>query len=157
MVTPTSASPIRVILVGVDGSAGATRALEWAAARAGESGASLLAVHVLTYSAELRRDLSLETVTTWRRHLDEQLRGAWTEPTRRAGTTIRTDLVEDESVAAGLLHAADRPEDDLVVLGAKGHGTFAERLLGATTYKVSHAARTPVVIVPNDWQPRVAA
>jgi nucleotide-binding universal stress UspA family protein len=154
---PLPPPSLRSILVGVDGSPGAARALEWAAARAIESEASILAVHVLTYSAEFRRDLSLETVTVLRVRLEAELRDQWAEPARRAGVRVRTALVEDESVAAGLLHAADRADADLLVLGAKGHGNFAERLLGATTYKVSHAARMPVVIVPNDWRPRVAA
>lgn len=152
-----SGAPFRTILVGVDGSPGAERALAWAAAQAAETGMSILAVHVLTYSTEFRRDLSLETITTWRRELGAQLRDQWTAAARDAGARIDTELLEDDTAAAGLLKAADRAEVDLVVLGAKGHGNLADRLLGATTYKVSHAARTPVVIVPVDWQPRVAA
>jgi nucleotide-binding universal stress UspA family protein len=154
---PSAPSSLRSILVGLDGSSGGARAFEWAVARAVESGACIVAVHVLTYSAEFRRDLFLETMTTWRLGLEAQLRGEWTQPARDLGVTVRADVLEDESVAAGLLHAAKRANADLVVLGAKGHGGFADRLLGATTYKVSHAARMPVVIVPNDWQPRAAA
>jgi nucleotide-binding universal stress UspA family protein len=148
---------LRTIVVGLDGSPNASRALAWAVARAEESGASILAVHVLTYSTEFRRDLLLETVTTWRRDLTAQLEGAWTAAARTAGVTARSELVEDDTAAAGLLRAADRCDADLIVLGAKGHGTLADRLLGATTYRVSHAARTPVVIVPMDWRPEAAA
>lgn len=144
------------ILVGLDGSPNAARALAWATVRARETGASILAVHVLTYSAEFRRDLLLETITTWRLELIAQLRGEWTRPVRDAGVTVRTEVIEDDSAAAGLLKAADRAHAELVVLGAKGHGHLTG-LLGATTYKVSHKARMPVVIVPVDWQPHVAA
>jgi nucleotide-binding universal stress UspA family protein len=149
-----TAAPMRTILVGLDGSPGAERALTWATARAKESGATLKAVHVLTYSTEFRRDAFLETMTTWRRQLAEQLRDEWTATARGAGVTVDAVVVEDDSAAAGHLKAADDPEVDLVVLGAKGHGGLADRLLGATTYKVSHASRTPVVIVPIDWQAR---
>jgi nucleotide-binding universal stress UspA family protein len=145
-------SSLRTIVVGVDGSADARRALAWATERAAETGASIVAVHVLTYSTEFRRDLFLETVTTWRRQLGTQLAGDWTRSARDAGVTTRAELVEDDSAAAGLLKAASRANADLLVLGAKGHGNLAG-LLGATTYKVSHAARVPVVIVPIDWQP----
>ena len=149
-------STLRTVVVGLDGSPDARRALLWATARAEETGASILAVHVLTYSTEFRRDLFLETVTTWRRDLEAQLRGDWTQPARAAGITVRTELLEDESAAAGLLGVAERAHADLIVLGGKGRGGLIG-LLGATTYKVSHAARTPVVIVPVDWRPHAAA
>ena len=136
--------PIRTILVGSDGSPGSARAVSWATVRAKELGSSILAVHVLTYSTEFRRDLFLDTITTWRRHLESQLRGPWTAAAREAGVEVRTELVEDDTPAAGLLRAAAGHGVDLVVLGA-------------TTYKVSHAANIPVVIVPAEWQPSAAA
>jgi len=148
---------MRTILVGLDGSTGANRALTWAVERARESDAALLAVHVLTYSTEFGRDLTLDTVTTWRRELETQLRGEWTAPARRAGIAVAVELLEADSAASGLLTASERPDVDLVVLGAQGHANIADRLLGATTYKVSHAAKTPVVIVPRHWTPRAAA
>lgn len=146
-----SPARLRTILVGVDGSPGAVRALTWAIARARESGASLLVVHVLTYSKEFRRDLTLDTVTTWRKSLDTRLRDEWARQATDAGVPTRCELVEDDSASAGLLRATERPEVDLIVLGAHGHGNLADRLLGATTYKVSHAAQVPVVIVPAGW------
>ena len=76
---------------------------------------------------------------------------------REAGVAVNTELLEDDTPAAGLLRAAGAHDVDLVVLGAKGHGNLADRLLGATTYKVSHAANIPVVIVPAEWQPSAAA
>jgi nucleotide-binding universal stress UspA family protein len=151
-----TSTPLRTILVGVDDSPGAARALAWAAGRAREAGASILAVHVLTYSTQFRRDLSLDTITTWRRNVEHALRDQWTGPARDHGVAITCEVVEDDTVAAGILAAAARDNVDLVVLGAHGHGDLADRLLGATTYRVSHAARTPVVIVPVDWHPAAA-
>lgn len=152
----SSTTSLRTILVGVDGSPGGARALAWATARARETEASILVVHVLTYSTSFRRDLLVETVTTWRRELRSQLQ-EWVEPARDAGVRVQTKLVEDDAAASGLLKVAEEAEADLVVLGAKGHGTLSDLLLGATTYKVSHSARMPVVIIPVDWKPRVAA
>ena len=149
-------APMRTILVGVDGSPGAARALQWAATRSLEADADVVAVHVLTYDRELVRDLALDTITTWRRTLHHQLDHEWTEPARAAGTAVRTVLVEDDGVAGGLLRVAAEVHADLVVLGAHGRGTIIDRLLGATTYAVSHRAHTPVVIVPVDWQPLAA-
>jgi nucleotide-binding universal stress UspA family protein len=39
------------------------------------------------------------------------------------------------------------------MLGRHGRGNLADRLLGATTYTVTHRASTPVAIIPPDWQP----
>jgi nucleotide-binding universal stress UspA family protein len=149
-------TPLRTILVGTDNSTAAQRALTWAAARSRETGAQLVVVHVLTYSHEFATDLSLATVTTWRRNLERDLAGQWTDAARAIGATVRTLIVEDESTAAGILAAAQREHADLVVLGAHGRGNLADRLLGATTYTVTHRARTPVVIIPPDWQPAAA-
>jgi nucleotide-binding universal stress UspA family protein len=154
--TATAPSPLRSIVVGVDGSPAADRALGWAIARAQENGAHLVLAHVLTYSSELRRDASLETMRTWRRDLRERLDHDWAKPAIAAGVDVRCELIEDETAAAGLLKLASAAPVDLIVLGAHGRGTFADRLLGATTYRVSHAARAPVVIVPPDWRPVAA-
>ena len=153
-----SSVPLRRILVGVDGSPGGQRALAWATARAVDVGAELVVLHVLTYSTELRRDLALpDLITTWRRALDRRLREEWAAPARAAGVAaVSCELVEDDTAAAGVLAAADLVGADLIVLGARGRGSLAGRLLGATTYKVSHAAHTPVVVVPQDWQPAAA-
>ena len=36
---------------------------------------------------------------------------------------------------------------DLLVVGSRGHGTFAEALLGSVSQHCAHHARCPVVIV----------
>lgn len=146
-------APLRTIVVGMDSSPGAQRALAWAATRSSESGAHLVAVHVLTYSHELAIDLSPATVTNWRRDLERDLAGPWTAAARAAGVDVRTLVVEDGTTSAGILATAQRERADLIVLGAHGRGTVADRLLGATTYVVTHRASTPVVIIPPDWRP----
>jgi nucleotide-binding universal stress UspA family protein len=157
MTTRTNDSvPMCTVVAGVDGSASGARALRWAATRSLEVNGEVVAVHVLTFNREFSRDLSLHTVTTWRRALDKELTGAWTEPARTVGARVRTVLVEDDTVAAGLLRTAGAVNADLIVLGAHSRGGFTDRLLGTTTYVVTHRARTPVVIIPVDWQPRAA-
>jgi nucleotide-binding universal stress UspA family protein len=146
---------LETILVGLDGSGSAANGLEWAAARAAEAHARILAVHVLTYSTAFRRDLTLEdTITTWRVALQRDLDDAWTAPARDAGVEVRTLLVEADSAEEGLLDAVDKEHADLIVLGAKGRGNLADRLLGATTYKVTHRASVPVVVVPPTGRER---
>lgn len=141
------------IVVGLDGSNGAQRALEWASARALEAGSAIVGVHVLTYSKEFAGDLSTKTWTTWRRNLERDLAGPWTASARDAGVHIETTMVEADRPDEGILRVAREHRAGLIVLGAHGRGALGDRLLGGTTYKVAHRAHTPVVIIPPDWQP----
>lgn len=126
--------------------------MDWAARLATASGASIRAVHVLTYSHEFVRDLSIETMTNWRRELTHELSTRWVAPLIEHGVPHRCAVVEDESPAAGLIHAADREQSDLIVVGARGHSSFAGRVLGSTSYSLTHRARRPVIVVPATWR-----
>ena len=141
-----------LLVVGVDGSGGSRRAVEWAAQLAVATGATVLAAHVLTYDRELLRDLTPDTMRTWRRELEQDLRTRWAQPLIDAGVEHRCLLLEYESPAEGLLATADDEHADLVVVGATGHGGFTDRVLGGVSYRVTHRARQPVVVVPPDWK-----
>ena len=39
--------------------------------------------------------------------------------------------------------------ENLIVVGAQGHGSFTDRVLGSVTYRLAHHADRPVVIVPR--------
>lgn len=144
---------VRRVVLGLDGSAGAARALEWTKALVAETEAEVIAVHVLTYSTEFRRDLGLETMHAWRHDLAAELDGPWTAPLRDAGVTARveTRLIEGDSASSGLMEVADEAGADLIVVGAQGHGGLADRVLGGASYRLAHRARQPVVVVPPDW------
>jgi nucleotide-binding universal stress UspA family protein len=51
-----------------------------------------------------------------------------------------------------LVELAHDETTDLVVLGARGRGGFAELLLGSTALKVLHRSDVPVVLVPAGSQ-----
>jgi nucleotide-binding universal stress UspA family protein len=157
VVTEPSSRFLQVIVVGTDGSEGALRAMEWTARLARASDASVRAVHVLTYNRELLRDVSLDTMTTWRRDLESELKTSWVGPLLEHEVPHRCALIEDESPAAGLIHAADREQADLIVVGTRGHGRLAGRVLGSTSYSLTHHARRPVIVVPASWRQPAAA
>ena len=140
------------IVVGVDGSDGARRALLWVAAFAHVSGAHVVAVHVLTYSREFARDLSLDTMRTWRHELATELNGPWVEPLRQANVHYRTTLIEADSPAIGIVEVVEKESADLIVLGSNGHGGMASRVL-AVKRRGGHHATAPVVVVPSTWSP----
>jgi nucleotide-binding universal stress UspA family protein len=141
-------------MVGVDGSDGSRRALGWAAGLSKATGAKVLAVHVLTYSRAFIHDVMPETMRNWRRELEDDLHTRWVEPLLAAGVEHRAVLVEGESPAAALLDRADDEHADVLIVGAKGHGGFADRVLGGVSYRVTHRAQQPVVVVPPDWSAR---
>jgi nucleotide-binding universal stress UspA family protein len=140
-----------VILVGVDQSAGAQRALLWAAEHAHRNQLEVDAVHVLTPSAEFNRDLSLASFTAWRRDLHHLFQHQWVRPLIEASVGYRAQLVEDNTVEDGLLAVAERDDALLIVLGAHGHGEIKDRLLGSVTHRIAHRADRPVVIIPARW------
>jgi nucleotide-binding universal stress UspA family protein len=141
---------LRLLVVGVDGSDGARQAVEWSAQLAAATGAAVLAVHVLTFSHELLRDITPDTMRAWRLELQEDLRTHWVEPLAARGVEHRTLMVEHDSAAAGLLASVDDQDADLLVVGARGHGIFADRVLGGVSYRVTHRSRRPVVVVPAE-------
>lgn len=150
--TDWPALPFRLVVAGVDGSDAARRALEWTAVLAAATDAEVVAAHVLTYDREFERDLTLDTMRTWRRELEHDLRAAWTEPLRAVPPIrFRSVLVEASSPTDGLLDIARREHADLIVVGARGHGTFAGRVIGGVSYRLAHHATQPVVVVPPHW------
>jgi nucleotide-binding universal stress UspA family protein len=116
----------RSIVVGADGSPATRHALSWA--------------------AEFNRDLSLASFTTWRRQLRDELEHVWIQPLRDKGVPFRTDLVEAETVEAGLPGVAAIDDAGLIVLGADGNGEIKDRLLGSLIARITHRAPCPVVV-----------
>ena len=141
-------SVFRKIVVGVDGTDDSERALAWSARLAVTTNAEVLAVHVLTYDREFIRDMSPETMTTWRQQLHRDLESTWVTALATAGVRHRCLLVEAESAAGGLLEAADAQGADLVVVGSTHHGALAERLLGSTPSQLIRHGHHPVTVVP---------
>lgn len=58
--------------------------------------------------------------------------------------------LETASAPAALMAVADWADADLIVVGAHGHGSFEDRVLGSVSYKVGRRAHQPVVIVPPE-------
>jgi len=54
--------------------------------------------------------------------------------------------IPDAVPAQGILDAADEHHADLIVMGSRGRGTFANLLLGSTSERVLRYAKVPVLI-----------
>jgi len=138
---------IRRIVVGVDGSEHAARAVAWAAGLARALDADVVAVHALGLLHWTGRGAAVAS-DSYRDEIRAELEGAWCAPLRDAGARYRAELREGNPVAA-LLGVADETAADVVVVGSRGMGGFPELLLGSTSTQVAQHARRPVVIVPE--------
>jgi nucleotide-binding universal stress UspA family protein len=137
------------IVVGVDGSEGSCRALEWAYAEAERRGVALEVVaawahpplpvtpEALAWSAQVG-DLGPAT----KQMVDEMLQRVIGD---RADVDIETTIVEG-SPATVLLNEADDAE--MLVVGSRGLGGFRSLLLGSVSQQCAQHGTCPVVIVP---------
>jgi nucleotide-binding universal stress UspA family protein len=136
------------IVVGIDGSIGSRRALQWAADEAALRGAELVVVHAwhLPPGAYMPYVPSAVTATGMMEEGAEKL-VADAEASIAMPDRIRIRRVVVEGLAAALLlqQAADA---DLLVVGSRGRGGVTGLLLGSVSQHCAHHAPCPVVIVP---------
>lgn len=136
------------IVVGVDGSPASKSALRWAAWHAEQLGGALVTLMAwdvpLIYNWEVPEsdDISRRTAAG----LDETIAEVL-DPD--------SDLAVSKNVANGhparaLLDLAEETGADLIAVGNRGHGGFAEALLGSVSQHVVQHARCPVVVVRDD-------
>jgi nucleotide-binding universal stress UspA family protein len=143
------------IIVGVDGSEASARAVEWCAAHAKALQAEVIAafaVDLPIYAAGgfgfAPIPIPLPEVTeAERERLHETITDDWCARLAKAAVTFE-GVVIDGSPAIALMELAEKENADLVVLGRRGRGGFAELLLGSTTHHLSHHLDRPLVIVP---------
>lgn len=134
------------IVVGVDGSANSRRALEWAVTVAGRFGAEVVAVHAVGLLSHLGGGPPVPS----HGHLDElrQLfENEWCAPLAGCDVPHRMVTLDGPPVLV-LLDAASREDADLIVVGSRGAGGFAELRLGSTSHQVVQHSTRPVLVVP---------
>jgi nucleotide-binding universal stress UspA family protein len=139
------------LLVGVDGSEPANRAIAWCAKYASSLDAEIIAVHAVDiplYSAPGVGYMPVAPLTDDDR---DDLRGVvqteWCAALNEASVPYRV-IVEDGPPATILMEVARREQVDMVVTGRRGRGGFAELLLGSTSHQLSHHLDCALVIVP---------
>ena len=138
----------KTILVAVDGSGHAKNAVRYAADLAKTYGAALVLLAVggqrplAAPLAELAQSEDLSRSEIFRRILSSAL----------ALAEVSSDLEVERLVCDGdpgdeTLAQAERLGADLIVIGSRGLGAYAELLLGSVSRKVLHLAKVPVMVV----------
>ena len=145
------------IVVGVDGSGHADRAV-WAAARlAGQTGAdlTLLAVQTLPQALESEAKARASSGDAATRDLPgayADARPAYLLRARDKAAIAGARGIETTAVvgdpAEEIVDAAKRGEADMIVVGRRGRGQVASLLFGSVSLKTLQLASCPVMIVP---------
>lgn len=151
--------PASLIVVPLDGSAAAERALPVAATFAARSGRAIVLLRVVSAAlvagssgevAELERAATLHAereALAYLRSVRQRLaRGTETETDR---VCVQT-MVRVGGAAEGILDLAHTHAGSLIVMGTHGQGSATMRaVLGSVALAVNRQARVPVIIVPE--------
>ena len=149
----TTQKSTTTIVVGVDGSDHSERAVAWCADHAKALDAQVVAVYAMEpafyggYSGLVAMSLPIAMTADQRLAIKEVVTENWCKALASAGVSFLV-RVEDGSPSATLIRVASEVDANLVVTGRRGHGGFAELLLGSTTHQLSHHLNRPHVIVP---------
>jgi len=131
-------TPMRKLLVPIDGSPAASRAAQWAAGIAKARGAPVTLLYVIPQETE-------EVKFTVSRGVGEPFLGPLLKSFRERGITVER-RVEYGRPAGMIIHVA-REGHDLIVLGHQGRGADATFSLGGVTDRVLHYAPCSTLVV----------
>jgi nucleotide-binding universal stress UspA family protein len=140
-----------LILVGVDQSAGAKAALRFALEEARLRHATLRVVHAWQFGhiGATGLEAALPVMGGKLEDFREGAAAALDEALREVGAEAGDVTIQrraDQGAAAAVLIEESRGAD-LLVVGSRGHGGFAQLLLGSVSQQCAQHAFCPVVIV----------
>jgi nucleotide-binding universal stress UspA family protein len=139
-----STNGLRHLLVAIDGSDQAHRALQVSAAIAGRFAARLTVVHAVPARAEGAREFeSFQQVVD--AGADALLESARDEAAASV-QDVESRLVYG-APAQSIAALADELEADLVVVGSRGRAAVARVLLGSVSDRLVHECHRPVLVV----------
>ena len=128
----------RRILLGYDGSGDSEKAALLATSLAQKYDATIIVCHAFGHMPMTSKPSEVRRLVN---PLVERL-------TKLGITTLVS--IPDTVPAQGILDAAEEHHADLIVMGGRGRGTFANLLLGSTSERVLRFAKVPVLIAHLD-------
>ncbi|MEU9119885.1 universal stress protein [Streptomyces sp. NPDC048506] len=139
----------RPLVVGVDGSEPALRALDWAVDEAALHGLALRVLHASTWEHYEGTAPEQSPERPEEQVLAESLVASAADRARgrHPDVEVTADVVAEDAVTA-LLRAGQSAS--LLVLGSRGHGEITGLLLGSVGLAVAARTRCPVIVVRGD-------
>ena len=145
------------ILVPLDGSALAERAIRHAQEIGGGTQSEILLMQAVNFPLPVVPEAVLVPDDKWlaeamkeaARYLEEVA-----APLREAGMRVRT-LLDERPPADAILHVAEREEVDLIVMSTHGRGGLSRMLMGSVAESVFRATSRTVMLVKPE-RPAVA-
>ncbi|HXY80077.1 MAG TPA: universal stress protein [Gaiellaceae bacterium] len=133
------------IVVGFDGSPCALAALDKAAELARLDGSQV----VIVFAFEIPAAYGGETGDYRRavREIAEKSAAQAAERVAKAGVDYEVDLAPERPVE-GLVHASERHDASMIVVGTHGEHPLAGAILGSVPHKLLHVSPVPVLVVP---------
>ncbi|HUB42571.1 MAG TPA: universal stress protein [Streptosporangiaceae bacterium] len=137
------------VVVGVDGSQASREALAWALRQAELTAASIDAVSAwhrpVVIGGMPYGPLAVLEQSDFARFAETTLTNSIRAVAGAGSAVSIRPVVREGNAAQVLLDTADGA--DLLVVGSRGHGGFAEALLGSVSQHCVHHAQCPVVII----------
>ena len=146
------------ILVPLDGSALAERAIRHAREIARGTRSEILLMQAVTFPLPVVPEAVLMPDAKWLAEMKKEaalyLEGV-AAPLREAGMRVRT-LLDERPPADAILHVATREEVDLIVMSTHGRGGLSRMLMGSVAESVLRATSRTVMLVKPE-RPAVVA
>ncbi|UVI36797.1 universal stress protein [Brevibacterium spongiae] len=143
------------IIVGIDGSDNAACALQWATTHAQKTSAEIRLVAAYTVpgvnmsQADIVYPADFDAAV---KKTVESIAEAAADSVSDAGVPVSTTIVPGDASGVMVEHSKNA---DLAVVGARGRGGFAGRLLGSVALAMPAHSHCPTVVVPSTWPTRV--
>lgn len=144
----------RTIIVGIDGSANSEAAVTWAIAHAKRTRAEIRLVAAYTVPGVSISRTDIVRATDFDapiKHAAESLAESTAARVSDAGVPV--SAVVSPGDASGVLIESSATAD-LAVVGARGRGGFAGRLLGSVALAMPAHAHCPTIVIPTAWPKR---
>jgi nucleotide-binding universal stress UspA family protein len=139
----SAATPVSRLILGVDGSAGSSAAIQWVAQAVAELTVDVEAVYATTTPgavAGITRDAAAGGA--------QQLRG-WIQPLLVRGVGVVASVVHEDPVVALRQRAAELP-GSVIVLGGRPADEHRPLRIGSLGLRVLDLTASPVIFIPPD-------
>lgn len=140
---------IRQILVPLDGAENSIKSLTYAIDLAGQCGASVIGLHVITnvglFTAVHAMMISEDK---WPSDVGDFMKDAKRIATKEA-ISYKGVVIGGVNAGSDIVTFANSPSNgiDLIVMSRKGSNFFKEAILGSTTNLVLHTSKTPMLVI----------